>query len=102
MADSYGLQMMLVTKGLRTCIWDKPGLGHSENMFADQLDYRSIYHSFFLNTAEQPPFLLIGQGGGGDLIYQYAIEHPEMVQTLVIRNYKFVFHPIKIFMESTN
>ncbi|KAL9655690.1 hypothetical protein ABK040_004923 [Willaertia magna] len=82
MADYYGIQIALKELGHRSCIWDKPGLGYSDYLYADQYDESSFYHSFITSIGETGPFIFVGWGGGGQIIYKYALQHPEMVYSL--------------------
>jgi pimeloyl-ACP methyl ester carboxylesterase len=79
-ADFYGLQDLLALRGRRTCIFDKPGLGWSDYYYASQnMDPLTWYHSFLTTIPERPPFILIGWGGGGPVVWSYSNKHPEMV-----------------------
>lgn len=82
MADYLGLQKYLKNKNRRSCIWDKPGLGYSEYLFADMHDFSLIYHNFFKLINEKSPFIFVGWGGGGSIVYKYALTHPEMVYSI--------------------
>ncbi|KAL9652485.1 hypothetical protein ABK040_000057 [Willaertia magna] len=82
MADYYGIQIALKELGRRSCIWDKPGLGYSDYLYADQYDESSFYHNFITSIGETGPFIFVGWGGGGQIIYKYALLHPEMVYSL--------------------
>ena len=41
------------------------------------------YHNFFLATGEKAPYILIGWGGGGNNIYEYALKYPQRTYSLV-------------------
>ncbi|KAL9650849.1 hypothetical protein ABK040_001899 [Willaertia magna] len=60
MADYYGIQIALKELGHRSCIWDKPGLGYSDYLYADQYDESSFYHSFITSIGETGPFIFVG------------------------------------------
>lgn len=83
MADYFGLQLLLKEQNRRSCIWDKAGLGYSDSLFSDMKDHRLYYHNFMESIGEKGPFVFVGWGGGGAIIYEYAVAHPEMVRALV-------------------
>lgn len=83
MLDFLGLQMQLTAAGKRSCIWDKVGLGYSDNLFVGQDSEQSYYHQLLTSIGEQGPFIFVAWGGGGSIVYSYALLHPEMVHSLV-------------------
>ena len=81
-ADFSDIQTYMTQLGRRSCIFDKPGLGFSDYLFKDQKNVSTFYHNFMQSIGEQPPYIFVGWGGGGSIIYQYARDHPEMVKSL--------------------
>lgn len=80
--DFYGIQAYLAQAGRRSCIWDKPGLGWSDSYYADQgPDPMTFYHNMITAFGEKGPFIFVGWGGGGEIVYAYALQHPEMVSS---------------------
>ncbi|TRY61459.1 hypothetical protein TCAL_03167 [Tigriopus californicus] len=72
----------------RICVWDKPGLGFSDYMRFDQEQPIQFYHELIQALARQepefaPPYAFVGWGGGLNVIYQYALDHPENVHSLI-------------------
>jgi pimeloyl-ACP methyl ester carboxylesterase len=84
LADFLGLQTLLRMNERRSCIWDKPGLGYSDYLYVNQNSDQTYYHNFITAMGEQGPFIFVGWGGGGQIIYEYAAKHPEMVHSLVM------------------
>ncbi len=98
--DYLGIQSLMVQAGRRSCIWDKPGLGYSDYLFSDQKDYSKMYHNLITSLNEKGPFVFVAfvvkhflcvvskhcirWGGGAEIVYPYAKEHPEMVKSLVL------------------
>lgn len=84
MSDFWGVQSQLVARGRRVCVWDKPGLGWSDNFFVSQkLNVSTFYHEFLVSIGETSPFIFVGWGGGAENIWYYANVHPEMVSSIV-------------------
>lgn len=83
LADYLGLQSYLTDMNISSCIWDKPGLGYSDELFIDHTNLQDFYHNFISQINKRPPFIFVGWGGGGQIIYQYAHEHPENVKSLL-------------------
>jgi pimeloyl-ACP methyl ester carboxylesterase len=80
--DFYGIQIILKENNRRSCIWDKAGLGYSDNLYIDMLDHQLYYHNFLKSINEKPPFIFIGHGTGGSIVFNYALQHPEMVSSI--------------------
>ena len=80
--DYYGIQAILKEHNRRSCIWDKAGLGYSDYLFSDMYDHKLYYHNFFKSIDEKSPFIFVGFGAGGETVYNYALEHPEMVSSI--------------------
>jgi len=58
-ADYYDLQNSITKIGRRSCIWDKPGLGYSSYLYADQYNVSTFYHEF-LTSIESGPYIMVG------------------------------------------
>jgi pimeloyl-ACP methyl ester carboxylesterase len=84
MADFWGLQRILLQYGRRSCVWDKPGLGYSDYLYVGQNSDQTYYYEFMKAMGEKGPFIFVGWGGGGPIIYEFATLHPEMVHSLVL------------------
>lgn len=83
LTDYLYIQELLTLQERRSCIWDKPGLGYSDYLYTDMKNYSLIYSNLIKSLNENPPYVFVGWGGGGQLIYEYASEHPEMVSSIV-------------------
>ncbi|KAJ0409467.1 hypothetical protein P43SY_002357 [Pythium insidiosum] len=85
MMDFWGLQMALTRNGRRSCIWDKPGLGYSDPRFikGHENDFLTFFPPLIEALGETAPFILVGWGGGGEFIYEYATQYPRNVHSLV-------------------
>ncbi|KAG2388515.1 hypothetical protein C9374_000679 [Naegleria lovaniensis] len=81
-ADYWDIQQHLTSLGRRSCIYDKPGLGYSDYLYKGQTDEATFYYNFLTSIGENMPFVLVGWGGGGHLIYKFAHKHPELVKSL--------------------
>jgi pimeloyl-ACP methyl ester carboxylesterase len=83
-ADMWPLQRSLAKIGLRSCVFDKPGQGWSSPWTPDQhASQIAAYPLIFDVTGEAFPLRLVGWGGGGENIYQYALDRPTDVQELI-------------------
>ncbi|CAF0715670.1 unnamed protein product [Brachionus calyciflorus] len=82
MADYLSLQILLKKNNRRSCIWDKPGLGYSDYLTTDFKSHGDMYDYLIDSLGEKGPFELVGWGGGGSLIYEYASRRPENVRSL--------------------
>lgn len=74
---------MLAEQGQRSCIWDKPGLGYSDYLHTDMKNYSVVYNNMVRSLNEKPPYVFVGWANGGQIVYDYAVNHPEMVHSLV-------------------
>jgi len=90
LVDLLSLQKLLALKNRTSCIWDKPGLGFSDYLYNGMKSYNSpLYHNMInamlaneeMLNLEKLSFVATGSFGG-DLIYQYALDHPERVKSL--------------------
>jgi pimeloyl-ACP methyl ester carboxylesterase len=86
LADFWPLQRALTEAGRRSCIYDKLGLGHSDSYPADSKADPMIFYDQFVEglekVGETMPLIIVGEGGGGIIAYQYALEKPERVAGL--------------------
>ena len=89
LVDYLSLHKLLSLNNRTSCIWDKPGAGLSDYLYDsfksfDSPFYHSMITSILANEGiERANLAFVGWGsGGGDLIYQYAYDHPEMVGSL--------------------
>lgn len=79
----FNLKDLLAENGRRSCIWDKPGLGYSDYLYTDMKNYSHIYNNMIRAINEKPPYILVGWSTGGQIIYDYTFNYPEMVHSLV-------------------
>lgn len=84
--DLLSLQTILAKENRTCCIWDKPGIGFSDYLYNGMKNYNSpLYHNMIkailanenVTTFKKLAFVATGSFGG-DLIYQYALDHSEM------------------------
>lgn len=80
MCDFYGIHLGLVANNRRSCIYDRPGLGWSEYWLPNQPYW---YYDMIKATGEKGPFIIAAWGGGGEIVYPFVRDHPEMVHSLV-------------------
>lgn len=80
-ADFWPLQREMSNRGERVCMLDKPGFGYSDNFLAWQnANPLTMYNEFvtkLVTDGEGSSFVMVGWGGGGDLLYEYSLAHPE-------------------------
>jgi len=89
--DFFGMQEELRKANRRFCVYDSLGQGDSGPHPADfEIEYYAELLAA-LNEREEGdaykvdgPLLLVGWGGGGPKIYQYASNHPENVAGMVL------------------
>jgi len=79
MCDFFGLQELLVERGRRVCIYDRPGMGWTDYMLPVQPYWYPAMMEKLVEEGEKGPFLLMGWAAGGGIIYSYVQTHPEMV-----------------------
>src|SRR3954452_7953484 len=68
-----------------TCTYDRPGTGRSDPSRGRRrtlADYRADLSGFLHGAHLRPPYLLVGQSGGGNLLISYAAAHPRDVAGL--------------------
>ena len=47
------------------------------------VDFKLIYHNMITSFGEKGPFIMVGWGAGGETFYRYALDHPEMFDSIV-------------------
>eukprot|EP00999_Lentomonas_sp_LEN2_P002276 NODE_360_length_1593_cov_103.770805_g328_i0.p1 GENE.NODE_360_length_1593_cov_103.770805_g328_i0~~NODE_360_length_1593_cov_103.770805_g328_i0.p1 ORF type:complete len:527 (+),score=92.60 NODE_360_length_1593_cov_103.770805_g328_i0:44-1582(+) len=85
-ADFFGLQELLATAGKRACSWDKPGVGYSSYLYANQFDAMTFYPGFMQHLRNEESFtkfVCVGWGGGAGNCYSYGVAYPEHVEAFV-------------------
>ncbi|KXS17659.1 hypothetical protein M427DRAFT_255930 [Gonapodya prolifera JEL478] len=85
MSDFWGLQMTFADAGYRSCVWDKLGQGYSDYYFFDTTSqYQDqYYHNFISMLTEKKPMIFASWSGGAGSQYQYALQHPENVHSML-------------------
>jgi len=85
MMDFWPLQRVFTEQGRRSCIFDKPGIGFSDNFKKDQVLYNlsNFYDDMIDGFGERPPYTLLAWGGAGEVMYEYATRHPDNVASFV-------------------
>lgn len=85
-ADFAALQQMLAARGLRSCAYDRAGMGASEAGPMPR-DGNAIVHDFEAVVAasgEPGPYILMGHSMAGLYVRQYAMRNPEKVAGMVL------------------
>ena len=75
-----------VSQEIRTCVYDRAGLGKSDPAPAPPRQLPDLVGDLekLLDAAEIPgPYVLVGSSGGGYIITGYAVEHPDRVAGMV-------------------
>jgi len=70
-----------------TCTYDRPGTGSSDPASGRRrtlASYRTDLSAFLQAAHLEPPYVLVGQSGGGNLLISYASEHAGDVAGLVL------------------
>jgi pimeloyl-ACP methyl ester carboxylesterase len=80
-ADFYGIQKLLTESNVRSCIYDRPGMGwsslaHKTNPF--------WYKEMLDASGEKGPFVLCGWAAGGLIMLNATIQYPDLVSALVL------------------
>ena len=85
MMDFWPLQAEFTKAGRRSCIFDKPGIGWSDNFRADQdlNNFANFYDAMVAGLGEKPPYSLINWGGGA---LDFADRNPSLVSSIVMLN----------------
>ena len=83
-ADFWPLQREFVRLGRRMCIFSKPGLEYSQNYQSQQnlFDVNNFMVPLLDSLGEKPPFALVGWGGGGSNVINYAMAQRDHVASL--------------------
>lgn len=85
-ADFAALQQKLAARGMRSCAYDRAGMGYSEagpsprDGDAITADFERLVEA----SGERGPFVLMGHSMAGLYVRQYAVRHPEKVAGLVL------------------
>jgi pimeloyl-ACP methyl ester carboxylesterase len=85
-ADFAAIQQGLTAKGLRSCAYDRAGMGFSDPGPAprDSAAIASDLARLIKASGEQGPFILMAHSMGGQHVRLLAGQHPEMVAGLVL------------------
>lgn len=85
-ADFAAIQQGLTAKGLRSCAYDRAGMGFSDPGPAprDSAAIASDLAKLIKASGEQGPFILMAHSMGGQHVRLLAGQHPEMVAGLVL------------------
>jgi pimeloyl-ACP methyl ester carboxylesterase len=85
-ADFAAIQQGLTAKGLRSCAYDRAGMGFSDPGPAprDSAAIASDLAKLIKASGEQGPFILMAHSMGGQHVRVLAGQHPEMVAGLVL------------------
>lgn len=71
----------------RTCLYDRLGTGSSDVPTAERRtldDVAADLHALLIAADVAPPYLLVGQSGGGNIAVWYAAQHSDDVAGLVL------------------
>lgn len=85
-ADWAAVQQKLTAIGLRSCAYDRAGMGYSDNGPAPR-DGDAIVRdleALVAASGERGPFVLAGHSMAGLYVRQYALRHPDQVVGLVL------------------
>lgn len=85
-ADFAAIQQGLTAKGLRSCAYDRAGMGFSDPGPAprDSTAIASDLAKLIKASGEQGPFILMAHSMGGQHVRLLAGQHPDMVAGLVL------------------
>jgi pimeloyl-ACP methyl ester carboxylesterase len=85
-ADFAAIQQGLTAKGLRSCAYDRAGMGFSDPGPAprDSAAIASDLAKLIKASGEQGPFILMAHSMGGQHVRLLAGQHPDMVAGLVL------------------
>ncbi|MDO9433091.1 MAG: alpha/beta hydrolase [Phenylobacterium sp.] len=85
-ADFAAIQQGLTQKGVRSCAYDRAGMGFSDPgpTPRDSAAIASDLAKLIKASGEQGPFILMAHSMGGQHVRLFAGEHPEMVAGLVL------------------
>jgi pimeloyl-ACP methyl ester carboxylesterase len=85
-ADFAAIQQKLTAKGLRSCAYDRAGMGYSD-VGPSPRDGDAIVgdlEKLIAASGEAGPFVLMGHSMAGLYVRQYALRHPDKVVGLVL------------------
>ena len=85
-ADFAALQQMLTAKGLRSCAYDRAGMGYSDAVpgVRDGDAIVGDLEKLVAKSGEPGPFILMGHSMAGLYMRQYATRNPDKVAGLVL------------------
>lgn len=85
-ADWAAVQQKLTAKGLRSCAYDRAGMGWSDAGPAprDGDAITADLERLVAASGERGPFVLVGHSMAGLYVRQFALRHPEQVVGLVL------------------
>jgi pimeloyl-ACP methyl ester carboxylesterase len=86
-SGSWEKVVSVVSKTVRTCIYDRAGLGKSPavtNSFRTTQDLADDLHALLVNAKIPPPYILVGHSIGGFTVRLYASKYPDEVAGVVL------------------
>lgn len=85
-ADFAAIQAKLTTKGLRSCAYDRAGMGYSDPgpRPRDGDAITADLEALIARSGERGPFVFMGHSMAGLYVRQYAARHPEQVVGMVL------------------
>jgi pimeloyl-ACP methyl ester carboxylesterase len=85
-ADFAAIQQKLAEKGLRSCAYDRAGMGFSDAVSGprDGDAITADLARLIAASGERGPFILMGHSMGGLYVRQYAATHPDQVAGAVL------------------
>ena len=86
-ADFAALQQKLAVKGLRSCAYDRAGMGYSDPgpKPRDGTAIVKDLGALITSSGERGPFILMGHSMAGLYLRQFAAQNPDKVAGLVIK-----------------
>lgn len=102
---SYAFAEERLAAETRTCVYDRVNLGASDPREGPlQLDdYVADLEALFEAAEIQPPYVLVGTSGGGNITGGYAVEHPDEIAGMVFVEVPAPFeNPPKEIVEFTD
>jgi pimeloyl-ACP methyl ester carboxylesterase len=85
-SEDWQLIQPEISKNYRTCSWDRPGYGWSENTGYDRTSKKAAkeLHELLHRNGESPPFLLVGHSYGGHTLRIFADLFADEVDGIVL------------------
>lgn len=85
-ADFAAIQQGLAQKGIRSCAYDRAGMGFSDPgpKPRDSAAIAADLAKLMVASGEQAPFILMAHSMGGQHVRLFAGQHPDMVAGLVL------------------